>query len=104
MNPNLNLNDLSTKSTPYENFINENMMKSSQKLLADSDCNYRMFKQNFDDDKFKSDFKNIEKMSDESEEGSEIDLTTTGSPNNFVLVNGCIDFSNNNNNNNHSDK
>lgn len=36
----------------------------------------------------------------DSESETEIDLTTTASPNNFVLVNGCIDFSNNNNNNN----
>lgn len=102
MNTNLNLTDLPTKSTPYEDFINENMMKNSQKLQADSDCNNRKFKQDFDDDKFKSDLKNNGKMSDdltttEIDDESEIDLTTTGSP---------IDFSNNNNNNNnnHSDK
>lgn len=35
--------------------------------------------------------------SEDDESESEIDLTTTNSPKRFVLVNGCIDFSNNNN-------
>lgn len=75
------------------------MLKSSQKLQADSDCDNRKFQKDFDDEKLTSDLKN-NKNDSESEDESEIDLTTTGSPRDFVLVNGCIDFSNNNNNNN----
>lgn len=87
------MNDL-PKSSPYEDFISENMMKSSQTLQADSDCDSRKFKKDFDDENVSSDVKD----DSESEDESEIDLTTTGSPKSFVLVNGCIDFSNNNNN------
>lgn len=68
-----------------------------------SECDKKMFNEDFDNEKMRSEMKKI-KGTDESgsESESEIDLTTTGSPKNFVLVNGCIDFSSNNNN--HGDK
>lgn len=86
---NINLNDLSKAPTSYEDFINDNMMKSVQNHL-NSDCDNKNFEQS------KSDIKINESG---SEDESEIDLTTTSSQNDFVLVNGCIDFSNNNNTN-----
>lgn len=69
-----------------------------------SECDKKMFSEGFDDEKMRSEMKKIKGTTEESgsESESEIDLTTTGSPKNFVLVNGCIDFSNNNNN--HGDK
>lgn len=95
--------DLSKSPTSYEDFINENMIKNAQHQM-NSECDKKMFSEGFDDEKMRSEMKKIKGTTEESgsESESEIDLTTTGSPKNFVLVNGCIDFSNNNNN--HGDK
>lgn len=97
MNANINPNDLSKSPKSYEDFINENMLKTQQRH-QNSECDNEKFKEEFNES---SELKNIDES--ESEEESEIDLTTTGSPNSF---NFPIDFSNNNNNNNnnHGDK
>lgn len=98
----MNENDSSKSPSSYEDFINENMLKNSQQQI-NSECDTKKFKADFDDNvKSSSEVRHDKDVHDESESESEseIDLTTTGSPKNFVLVNGCIDFSNNNNNNN----
>lgn len=92
----MNASDASNSPASYEDFVN----KSSQQQF-DSECDKSRFNVNFDNDNSKCDMKltkNSEKEGASSESESEIDLTTTGSPRDFVLVNGCIDFSNNNNN------
>lgn len=95
----MNANDLSKSPSSYEDFINENVLKNSQHQQINSECDKKKkFENDFDDEKLRSKMRN----SSGSESESEIDLTTTGSPKNFVLVNGCIDFSNNNNNNNNN--
>lgn len=105
MNANINSTEQSKSATSYEDFINENVLKHSQKLQI-SECDEKKFKEHIYDKSLNSEIRKINEMRDESEsEGeSEIDLTTTGGPKDFVIVNGCIDFSNNHNNNNNSDK
>lgn len=91
-------NDMSkSPSSSYEDFLNENMLKGQQ-TNSNSECDEKKrFESNFDKKQLRS-----EMNESESESESEIDLTTTGSPKDFVMVNGCIDFSSNNNNNNNS--
>lgn len=91
----MSANDLSKSPTPYEEFINEKIHENLKRQAINSESDKKRFEEHCVDKKSKSDL-------NESDSGSEaeIDLTTTGSPKNFVLVNGCIDFSNNNNNNN----
>lgn len=99
MSGNINSNDITKSSSSYEDFINENILKNSQKHHIDNNCDENKFKEDCDDKSSNSDIKDINSMQSESEDESEIDLTTTSSPNdNFTLVNGCIDFSSNNNN------
>lgn len=78
------------------------MLKSMKQNEISSECDKESVKSNIVGRNFRCEMNNGTNGSG-SESESEIDLTTTGSPKNFVLVNGCIDFSNNNNNNN-SDK
>jgi hypothetical protein len=66
------------------------MLKHAQDREINSGCDKKNFKNDCDS-------KNSDMNQSESESESEIDLTTTGSPKSFTLVNGCIDFSNNNN-------
>ena len=87
-------NDLSKSPTSYEAFINEKIHEKLQLEAINSESDKKKFEEHFDDKNMKSDLNESD-----SDSESEIDLTTTGSPKNFVLVNGCIDFSNNNNNN-----
>lgn len=82
-------NDSSKPPSSYEDFIKENMLKHSQEM--NSGCDKNIFKNDCDS-------KNSDMNESDSESESEIDLTTTGSPKSFTLVNGCIDYSNNNNN------
>ncbi|CRL05881.1 CLUMA_CG018998, isoform A [Clunio marinus] len=97
MKASLSPNDLSKSPlhSSYEDFMNEGMMKNQMRM----ECDKKEINENYDIKKLMSEHKSVDKSQDESEsdEESEIDLTTTGSPKNFILVNGCIDFSNNNN-------
>lgn len=96
----INGNDLSkSAASTYEEFINEKVREKLQNESINSESDKKKIEGQFDDKRLSSD---LNESGSESE--SEIDLTTTGSPNNFVLVNGCIDFSNNNNNNNSDNK
>jgi hypothetical protein len=88
------MNDLSRSPTSYEDVI-----RNQQKHQINSECDKKNEQDDFDDKQLNSEMK-INESDSESE--SEIDLTTNGSPKDFVLVNGCIDFSNNNNNNNNN--
>lgn len=91
----MSANDLSKSSMSYEEFINEKVHESIKEHAINSESDKKKIEPHFDDKKLRCDFNESG-----SESESEIDLTTTGSPKTFVLVNGCIDFSNNNNNNN----
>jgi hypothetical protein len=77
--------------------------ESSEHRTIGNECDKKRAEEELDKT-FNSEMKRNQNKRNESasESESEIDLTTTGSPNNFVLVNGCIDFSNNNNNNSSS--
>lgn len=90
----------SPTSFANEDFVNESLLKSSQQQF-ESECDKNRFKNDFDKESSECDEKAFKKSRSErnsSDSETEIDLTTTGSPKDFVLVNGCIDFSNNNNN------
>lgn len=98
----MSANDLSKSPTSYEEFVNEKIHENLHRQAINSESDKKKCEEHFDDTKPRSDLNESD-----SESESEIDLTTTGSPKNpknFVLVNGCIDFSNNNNNNNDSYK
>lgn len=96
----INASDGLESPVSYEDFVNESLRKSSQQQF-DRECDKNKHKVDFEGENAKCDlklFKNSQKESESSESESEIDLTTTASARDFVLVNGCIDFSNNNNN------